>query len=59
MIVNWLMPSAFAIIWFSVFGGCAINWQINGVLDIATVINDNGTYAAYGRLSNNCHWRRF
>lgn len=45
MIVNWLMPSAFAIIWFSVFGGCAINWQVNGVLDIATVISENGTYA--------------
>lgn len=45
LIVNWLMPSVFAIIWFSVFGGCAINWQVNGVLDIASVINENGTYA--------------
>lgn len=45
LIVNWLMPSVFAIIWFSVFGGCAINWQVSGVLDIASVINENGTYA--------------
>lgn len=45
LIVNWLMPSVFAIIWFSVFGGCAINWQVSGFLDIASVINENGTYA--------------
>ena len=45
LIVNWLMPSVFAIIWFSVFGGCAINWQASGFLDIASVINENGTYA--------------
>ena len=45
LIVNWLMPSVFATIWFSVFGGCAINWQVNGVLDIASVISENGTYA--------------
>lgn len=45
LIVNWLMPSVFAIIWFSVFGGCAINWQLSGFLDIASVINENGTYA--------------
>ena len=38
LIVNWLMPSVFAIIWFSVFGGCAINWQVSGFLDIASVI---------------------
>lgn len=46
LIVNWLMPSVFATIWiFLVFGGCAINWQVNGVLDIASVISENGTYA--------------
>ena len=41
MIVNWIMPSVFAIIWFSVFGGCAVNWQVNGILDIASVMADN------------------
>ena len=45
MIVNWIMPSVFAIIWFSVFGGCTANWQVNGILDIASVMADNGTYA--------------
>lgn len=45
LIVNWIMPSIFAIIWFSVFGGCAINWQLNGSADIASAIVNNGTYA--------------
>lgn len=45
LFVNWIMPSLFAIVWFGIFGGCAINWQINGVVDLAAVISQNGTYA--------------
>jgi len=45
LFVNWIMPSLFAIVWFGIFGGCAINWQINGVVDMASIINQNGTYA--------------
>lgn len=46
LIVNWIMPSIFAIVWFSVFGGCAIHWQVTGVVDLAGVMLENGTYAA-------------
>lgn len=46
LVVNWIMPSIFAIVWFSVFGGCAIHWQVTGVVDLAGVMLENGTYAA-------------
>lgn len=46
LIVNWIMPSLFAIVWFGVFGGCAIHWQLTGVVDLAGVMRENGTYAA-------------
>ena len=45
LFVNWIMPSLFAIVWFGVFGGCAINWQSSGVVDLAAVMAENGTYA--------------
>lgn len=32
LFVNWIMPSVFVIIWMGVFGGCAVNWQIGGLL---------------------------
>ena len=46
LIVNWIMPSLFAVVWFSIFGGCAIDWQLSGVVDLAAVMQENGTYAA-------------
>lgn len=45
LIVNWIMPSIFAIVWFGVFGGCAMHWQLQGTVDIAQIIAKDGTYA--------------
>lgn len=45
LIVNWILPSVFAIVWFGLFGGCAMNWQLGGTADIASAIANEGTYA--------------
>lgn len=45
LFVNWIMPSFFAIVWFGIFGGCAINWQSLGIVDLAGVMAADGTYA--------------
>lgn len=42
MIINWIMPSIFGIVWFSIWGGTAINWQLNNVVDLVEVIKTNG-----------------
>jgi choline-glycine betaine transporter len=46
MIVNWVLPSIFGIIWFSVWGASAINMQIQGTADLVGAINDNGAVFA-------------
>ncbi len=53
LFVNWIMPSLFAILWFGVFGGCAMNWQLNGIVDLAAVIRQGGTYAGIWALLQN------
>ena len=53
LIVNWIMPSVFAIVWFSLFGSTAMNWQLNGVADIAGAIAKDGTYAGIWTFMQN------
>lgn len=53
LIVNWILPSVFAFVWFSVFGGCAMNWQLSGVADIAGAIAKDGTYAGIWTFMQN------
>ena len=45
MIINWILPATFGLIWFGVWGSTAINWQLNGVVDLVSVIKDNGAVA--------------
>lgn len=45
MIVNWILPSIFSIIWFGVWGGTALDWQQNNVVDLAATIKESGAVA--------------
>ena len=45
MIINWILPSVFSIIWFGAFGGTALYWQQEGTLDLVSTINDSGAVA--------------
>ncbi len=45
MIINWIMPSVFGLIWFSIWGGTALNWQMNGVVDLIAVLQEKGAVA--------------
>lgn len=53
MIVNFFMPSLFAIIWFGVWGGTAINWQMEGVVDFVPIIQQVGPLSALSAFFNN------
>ncbi len=46
MIVNWILPSVFCWVWFSVWGATALNWQMNGVVDLVSILKENGATAA-------------
>ena len=45
-----LVPSFCGMIWFSIFGGSALNFQINGISDISSAVNadlSSGVFALY------------
>lgn len=53
LIVNWILPSIFGIVWFSVWGGSAIEMQMSGAADLVGAINSGGaTYALWEFLKN-------
>lgn len=46
MIVNWILPSVFGMIWFAVWGGSALHMQISGQADLIGAINSGGAIMA-------------
>ncbi len=42
MIINWILPSVFSILWFGVWGGTALHWQQSGTLDLVSTIKESG-----------------
>lgn len=45
MIINWILPSIFSIVWFGVWGSTALQWQQQGTLDLVATITDHGAVA--------------
>lgn len=46
LIVNWILPSVFGMVWFAIWGGSAIHMQATGQMDLIKVINEGGAVAA-------------
>lgn len=46
LVVNLFGPALFGIIWFTVFGGTALDMQLSGSFDIASALAANGTESA-------------
>ncbi|MFC2996316.1 BCCT family transporter [Acinetobacter sichuanensis] len=42
IIVNWILPSCFALIWFAIWGGTSLYLQESNVLNLVQIIKDNG-----------------
>ena len=43
--VNWILPSVFGMLWLTVWGGTALNWQASGKANIVEAINASGATA--------------
>lgn len=52
LIVNWILPSVFGLVWFSIWGGSAIHMQVAGGVDLVGAINTNGAVAALWAFLN-------
>ena len=46
MIVNWVLPSIFGIIWFAIWGASAMHMQATGAADLVGAINSGGAVMA-------------
>jgi choline-glycine betaine transporter len=46
MVVNWILPSVFSMVWFAIWGGSALNMQMTGTADLVGAINDGGAIMA-------------
>ncbi|UOQ94821.1 BCCT family transporter [Halobacillus shinanisalinarum] len=46
MLINWILPAVFSILWFGVFGGTALHWQQNNTVDLVSTIKESGAVAA-------------
>jgi choline-glycine betaine transporter len=46
MIINWLLPSVFSVLWFAIWGGSALDMQISGAADLVGAINSGGAIMA-------------
>lgn len=53
MVVNWILPSVFGIIWFTVWGGSALHMQISGTADLVGAINSGGAVMALWEFLKN------
>ncbi|MCK8827299.1 BCCT family transporter [Natroniella acetigena] len=42
MIINWILPSFFSVVWFGVLGSTALYWQQEGTVDLIGVIEQSG-----------------
>lgn len=45
MLVNFLLPSLFAMVWMTIFSGTAIGFQLNGTVDLQAVLDADGFQA--------------
>lgn len=53
MIVNWILPSVFSIVWIGIWGGTALNWQQNNVADLVGTIKNSGAVAGLWTFLSN------
>ncbi|WP_243292287.1 BCCT family transporter [Bacillus sp. FJAT-47783] len=45
MFINWILPAVFSIIWFGIWGGTALHWEQNNVVDLVETIKNSGAVA--------------
>jgi choline-glycine betaine transporter len=45
MIINWILPSVFGLVWFGIWGSTALDWQMKGAVDLIATIKTSGAVA--------------
>lgn len=42
LVINWILPALFGIVWFAIWGSSAIKWQLDGAIDLVAMVKANG-----------------
>lgn len=50
LIVNWLLPAVFSLIWFAAWGITALDWELSGQTDLIATIKASGAVAGLWRF---------
>lgn len=45
MIINFILPGTFSLLWISIWGSTSIKWELEGVTNITKIIGENGFVA--------------
>lgn len=53
MIVNWILPSVFGLVWFAIWGNSALDMQMSGTADLVSVLRDGGAVMALWEFLRN------
>lgn len=56
LMINWVLPSVFGILWFALWGGMAMKWQLDGTLDLIQVVKDSGAVSGLWGFLQNLPW---
>ncbi len=46
LIVNWILPSVFGLVWFGIWGNSALHMQMTGTADLVAALNSGGAVMA-------------
>lgn len=46
LVVNWILPSVFGLVWFSIWGNNALEMQMSGKADLVAALNEGGAVMA-------------
>jgi choline-glycine betaine transporter len=57
MIVNWILPSLFGMVWMSIFSGTVIDMQLNQGIDLNSLLKNLGPESIVYRMFETLPWK--
>ena len=56
LLINWILPAVFGILWMSIFGGTALHLETSGTADLVGALKDSGPESIIYEIFNALPW---